>query len=226
MTIDREKLKSDILAQRGYWHPFHEGLLDMSPEFLRAYLDFQSAPWRSGHLEPKVREFIYIAIDGAVTHLYERGLRRHIEHALALGATRDEVMQVILLTTAAAAHHTHDVGMPILMEELARVSGASAVPALTAEQRRRKAAFIDAVGDWPEGRRRAARGGAGFRRRLSRLPVDRLDGGAARTKDQGIHRARGVRRADLPARSRHPRPHPARAATRRHQGRDQRGPAA
>ena len=84
MTIDRDKLKAEVIARRGYWHPFHEGLLELCPEFLAAYLAFQDGPARSGHLEPKVREFIYIAIDGAVSHLYERGLRRHIEDALRL----------------------------------------------------------------------------------------------------------------------------------------------
>ena len=95
--IDREALKAEIIARRGYWHPFHEGLLELAPEFLQTYLHFQDAPARSGHLEPKVCEFIYIAIDGAVSHLYERGLRRHIEDALRLGATKEEVLQVIML---------------------------------------------------------------------------------------------------------------------------------
>ena len=71
------------------------------PGIPAAYLKFQDGPARSGHLEPKVREFIYIAIDGAVSHLYERGLRRHIEDALRLGATKEEVLQVIMLATAA-----------------------------------------------------------------------------------------------------------------------------
>ena len=83
-----------------------------------AYLDFQDGPAREGHLEPKVREFIYIAIDGAVSHLYERGLRRHIEDALRLGATKEEVLQVIMLATAAEGQIPNAVGHAILMEEL------------------------------------------------------------------------------------------------------------
>src|SRR5205085_6289792 len=127
---EREALKQQIIREQGYWHPFHEGLLQFSPEFLRAYLDFISAPWKSGHLEPKVREFIYIAVDGAVTHLYERGLRRHMEFALAAGATKEEVLQVVQLTCS-TMHNTHELGMSILVDELERTS-----PAITSELRK------------------------------------------------------------------------------------------
>ena len=58
MSIDKEKLKAEIIARRGYWAPFHDGLLDLNPAFLDAYLKFQDGPARSGHLEPKVREFM------------------------------------------------------------------------------------------------------------------------------------------------------------------------
>lgn len=149
-TPDREALKRDIIAARGYWHPFHEALLRLNPEFLQAYLDFNSAPWKSRHLEPKVREFIYIAIDGSVTHLYEKGLRRHIENALSLGATQEEILQVVLLTCS-TGHHTHELGMSILMDELARVDPPAArLGDLSPGDKALKDQFIAAVGYWPE----------------------------------------------------------------------------
>lgn len=145
MSIDREKLKAEIIARRGYWHPFHEGLLELSPEFLQAYLSFQDGPALSGHLEPKVREFIYIAVDGAVSHLYERGLRRHIEDALRLGATKEEVLQVILLATTSEAQLPNEIGHAILMDELKET-----VPALTEDEQRRKDAYVAKTGTWPD----------------------------------------------------------------------------
>jgi alkylhydroperoxidase/carboxymuconolactone decarboxylase family protein YurZ len=146
MTIDRDKLKAEVIARRGYWHPFHEGLLELCPEFLAAYLAFQDGPARSGHLEPKVREFIYIAVDGAVSHLYEHGLRRHIEDALRLGATKEEVLQVIMLATCAEGQIPNAIGHAMLMQE------AGAAPlALTAAQQQRKDAYRAATGTWPEG---------------------------------------------------------------------------
>jgi len=149
-TLDREALKQAVIAERGYWHPFHEGLLQMSPDFLRAYLDFVAAPWRSRHLDPKVREFIYIAIDASVTHLYERGLSRHIERALELGATQEEVLQVIELTCAMGLN-THEQGISILVEELRVLSPAidAEIADLGPEEKRIKDEFIAAVGHWP-----------------------------------------------------------------------------
>jgi alkylhydroperoxidase/carboxymuconolactone decarboxylase family protein YurZ len=54
-------------------------------------------PWKSGVLEPKVREFLYIAIDCSITHMYEHGLRIHIRNALKYGASRDEIIEVFEL---------------------------------------------------------------------------------------------------------------------------------
>ncbi len=142
-----QALKQEVIRLRGYWHRFHDGLLAWCPSFLRAYLAFQSAPWRSGHLEPKVREFIYIAVDGAVTHLYTSGLRRHMDDALRLGATREEVLQVVLLTASAAAQATHEVGFAILAEECPEVARRPLRP----EMARLKQAYVEATGSWPEG---------------------------------------------------------------------------
>src|SRR5690606_31586517 len=83
----RQQLKDDVLRLRGYWHKFHDGLMDMAPDYLAAYLAFQNAPAVSANIEPKVCEFIYIAADGAVSHLYASGAARHIEMALDKGAT-------------------------------------------------------------------------------------------------------------------------------------------
>ena len=150
-SVDREALKQAVIAERGYWHPFHEGLLQMSPDFLGAYLDFVSGPWKSRHLEPKVREFIYIAIDASVTHLYERGVRRHIERALELGATQEEVLQVIELTCAMGLN-THELGMSVLVDEMKKASpGIEArLARLTPDEQRLKDEYVAAVGHWPE----------------------------------------------------------------------------
>lgn len=146
LTPALQALKDEVIRLRGYWHKFHDGLIQWSPAFLRAYLSFQSAPWRSNHLEPKVREFIYIAVDGAVTHLYDSGMRRHMEHALAAGATREEILQVVLLTASAAAHATHDMGLAILEEEMPDAF----LEPLSSAQQATKRAYVEAVGSWPE----------------------------------------------------------------------------
>lgn len=93
----REALKAEFIKLRGYWSPLWEDLLRNSPDFFEAYTKFSSYPWLNGSLPPKVKEFIYIAIDAATHHLYLPGLRIHIQNALRHGATGSEIMEVLML---------------------------------------------------------------------------------------------------------------------------------
>jgi alkylhydroperoxidase/carboxymuconolactone decarboxylase family protein YurZ len=113
----RREVKADFEAKRGYWHAFWDDILALDPEFLAAYTQFSGVPWTHGVLEPKVKEMIYIAFDVAATHLYASGLRAHIRNALGLGATREEIMEVIELVSVIGIHSCA-VGVPILIEEL------------------------------------------------------------------------------------------------------------
>ena len=111
-------LKETFTKNRGYWAPFLDGLLQLSPEFFEAFLDISSVPWISGPLEPKVKEFVYIAIDAATTHLYEPGLRQHIKNAIGHGASKEGLMEVLQLATAIGVHTMTD-SVPILVQEAA-----------------------------------------------------------------------------------------------------------
>lgn len=111
----RAELKQSFIEVRGYWNAFWDGLLDLSPDFFEAYLDYSGLPWRSGILEPKVKEFIYIAIDASATHLYEPGLRVHVSNALDYGASKEEIMEVFQLS-AIIGMQTMAVGMPALLD--------------------------------------------------------------------------------------------------------------
>jgi alkylhydroperoxidase/carboxymuconolactone decarboxylase family protein YurZ len=92
-------------------------VLALSPDFFEAYMRFSSVPWQHGRLEPKVKEFIYIAIDAATTHLYAPGTRIHIRNAIGYGATSQEIMEVLELISVLGIHSTTH-GVPILLEEL------------------------------------------------------------------------------------------------------------
>lgn len=122
---ERRAIREEFVETRGYWNPFWEGLLQLDAEFFRAYLEFSAVPWRSGTLEPKFKELIYIAIDAATTHLYEPGLRQHIQNALRHGATREEIMEVYELTSVLGIH-TCTLGVPVLLDELSSQVGTPA----------------------------------------------------------------------------------------------------
>jgi alkylhydroperoxidase/carboxymuconolactone decarboxylase family protein YurZ len=145
----RAELKRQFPEDRGYWNPFWEGLLEVDPEFFAAYLQFSSVPWKSGTLGPKVRELIYIAIDASTTHLYEPGIRQHVQNALRHGATQGEIMEVYELTSVLGIH-TCTMGVPILLDELRQ---AGLAPEDTAHDERRqqlKASFERQRGYWNE----------------------------------------------------------------------------
>jgi len=78
LTARQEAIKEEFIRVRGTWNDTWEGVLRLDPEFLKAYLDFSAVPWRSGPLEPKVKEFIYITIDANATHLYLPGVQKYV----------------------------------------------------------------------------------------------------------------------------------------------------
>jgi len=117
----QKQLKEKFIKERGYWS---EGIwaqvLSLDPDFFEAYLNLSAVPWKKGVLPPKIKEFIYIAIDASTTHLYEPGIRQHISNALKYGATKEEIMEVFELTSVLGIH-TCTMGVPILVEELKKV---------------------------------------------------------------------------------------------------------
>ena len=98
----RKALKDEYIKRRGWWAPFWDDFLALDVEMFEAFLEFGSVAWKKGHLPPKVKEFIYIAIDAATTHMYEPGLRIHLRNAFKLGATKEEIMEVYELVSAQA----------------------------------------------------------------------------------------------------------------------------
>jgi len=124
LTERQQELKQQFTDSRGYWHEFWDGVLELDPEFFAAYLDFSAVPWRSGVLEPKVKEFVYIAFDASATHLYPPGLKLHMRNAVRLGASTAEIIEVLELASLVGMQAAA-VGAPILAQEL-RATGEGA----------------------------------------------------------------------------------------------------
>lgn len=110
---------TDRQRASGDWNPLWDTLREWDPAFVEGYLALRSVPFGKGPLPDKTKELILIAINAATTHLYGPGVRRHVQNALRLGATRDEILQVIELTVVLGIHGAN-LAVPILAEELAR----------------------------------------------------------------------------------------------------------
>lgn len=142
----RKTLKEDFTQSRGWWAPFWDDFLALDVEMFEAFLEFGSVAWKKGHLPPKVKEFIYVAIDCATTHMYEPGLRIHLRNAFKFGATKEEIMEVYELV-ATMGMHTVSLSVPILIEEL-RAAGQEVDMALSPVQQELKDQYIAAHGTW------------------------------------------------------------------------------
>ncbi|MEN5107303.1 carboxymuconolactone decarboxylase family protein [Pseudomonas sp. TWI672] len=116
-TAEQEQLKTEFIEKRGYWHNTWDGLLELDPEFFKAYLDFSSVPWTHGVLEPKIKELIYCAFNASATHLYQPGLKLHMRNAIKYGATVEEVMEVLEIVSVVGIH-TATVAVPMLEQAL------------------------------------------------------------------------------------------------------------
>jgi alkylhydroperoxidase/carboxymuconolactone decarboxylase family protein YurZ len=147
LTARQQEIKDEFIRVRGTWSDTWEGVLRLDPEFLRAYLNFSAVPWRSGVLDPKVKEFIYIAIDANATHMYLPGVRQHIRAALALGATPQEIMEVLELS-ATLGIHAMNIGVPVLVEVLEEKGLRDGPAPLDERQEQLKAGFTKTRGYW------------------------------------------------------------------------------
>ena len=88
---------SDKLRDSGYWNPEWDSFTTLDPVWTEKFLDMAMHPMTKGLIEPKVWEFISIAVDASCTHMYGPGTRRHIRKALALGATKEEIAAFLAL---------------------------------------------------------------------------------------------------------------------------------
>lgn len=143
------ELRERFIDARGNWNSLWEGLLILDCDFFEAYLDFSSVPWRKGPLERKVKELIHIALDASTTHLYEPGLRQHIRNAIGYGATKQEIMEVLELTSVLGIH-TCILGVPVLLQELAATNAEAEKTDWTPRRLKLKAEFEEKRGYWNE----------------------------------------------------------------------------
>ncbi|WP_408886981.1 carboxymuconolactone decarboxylase family protein [Limobrevibacterium gyesilva] len=78
LTEAQTRLKDEFVRVRGSWNPMWDSVLRAVPEYFEAFLNFSSVPYRRGPLAPKTKELISIAVNAAMTHMYEPAVRAHI----------------------------------------------------------------------------------------------------------------------------------------------------
>jgi len=122
-----------------------QALRDADPAFFEAFTALAAVPRRASALEPKVKELVCLAVNAAATHLYEPGIREHARRAVELGASKEELLEVLELTSTLGIHAS-TVGVPLLLEAL----GDREVPPLDERRAALKADFEAKRGYWHE----------------------------------------------------------------------------
>ncbi|VTU38430.1 carboxymuconolactone decarboxylase family protein [Variovorax sp. PBL-E5] len=94
---ERAQIKEFFIAERGYWRPWTETLLQACPGFVQHYARYAGYPARTGPLTQRMVELIYVALDTSSSHLFESGLHTHMKRALEVGATQADIVDVLHL---------------------------------------------------------------------------------------------------------------------------------
>jgi alkylhydroperoxidase/carboxymuconolactone decarboxylase family protein YurZ len=109
----------DKMKAERQWNAAWNAFFEIAPGWTEAIIAVSLPIYTSGVLSPKMAELLSIAVDASITHMYAPGTQRHIQTALTLGATPEEIMEVLKICFAAGMQASN-LAIPILAEELAR----------------------------------------------------------------------------------------------------------
>jgi alkylhydroperoxidase/carboxymuconolactone decarboxylase family protein YurZ len=107
----------DQMRAIGQWNTAWDPFFELSPGWTDQFFALGASIYKSGVFTPKFVELLSIAFDASITHMYAPGTRRHIKTALKLGATPEEIMEVLHICVSMGVQSCAK-GVPILAEEL------------------------------------------------------------------------------------------------------------
>jgi alkylhydroperoxidase/carboxymuconolactone decarboxylase family protein YurZ len=107
----------DQMRAIGQWNTAWDPFFELDRVWTDQFFALGASIYQRGLLTPKFIELLSIAYDASFTHMYAPGTRRHVRAALQLGASVEEIMEVLKLCVAAGVESCH-IAVPILAEEL------------------------------------------------------------------------------------------------------------
>jgi alkylhydroperoxidase/carboxymuconolactone decarboxylase family protein YurZ len=111
-----EALIARMKAARGYMYPEWELAARQDPEFVETYNRIYELGLGEGrHVSAKVREFVAIALL-AFRGADRAGLVAHMQRAMRLGATREELLEVLETCLIPGGAPTFHRGLSALLE--------------------------------------------------------------------------------------------------------------
>ncbi len=111
-----EQLIARMQAARGYIYPEWELAANTDPDFTEAYNRIYELGMGEGqHVSAKVREFVAIALL-AFRGADRGGLVAHMQRAIRLGATKEELFEVLEATLVPGGAPTFHRGLNALLD--------------------------------------------------------------------------------------------------------------
>jgi alkylhydroperoxidase/carboxymuconolactone decarboxylase family protein YurZ len=149
--MDRHLLRAALVEALGDDARAVDALLALDPEAATRYLQMAAATRRHA-LEPKARCLIELAVVASPVHLIEPAIRAATARALRLGASKEELLDVLRLASVVGVHSL----VPAIDLYVTEQGGSAALQegASGAERARAQdvaAAFRQRRGYWPEG---------------------------------------------------------------------------
>ena len=112
----------DRMKAAGGWNAAWDSFAEIDPGWTDEFIATGSAIYATKAMSAKDIELVSIALDASYTHMYSPGVRRHIQLALKLGASVEEIMEALKLCVVQGVQSLN-LGVPILQEELERRAG-------------------------------------------------------------------------------------------------------
>jgi alkylhydroperoxidase/carboxymuconolactone decarboxylase family protein YurZ len=111
----------DRAREVGQWNTAWDPFFNLDPLWTEQFITTGLPIYAGTLIPPQLAELLSIALDASYTHMYAPGTRRHIKAALKLGATMEEITEVLKLCVVQGVQ-AFNLGIPILAEELQRNS--------------------------------------------------------------------------------------------------------
>lgn len=122
LTEKQKFLKANYIDNNfGKWSETLEMILKLDEDFFEVFTNFENVPGKSGNIDSKTKELIYIALESSPTTLCEESLECHIEKALDLGVSKEEILEVFEMVSCLGVHAVA-VGVPVLEEEVEKMA--------------------------------------------------------------------------------------------------------
>jgi alkylhydroperoxidase/carboxymuconolactone decarboxylase family protein YurZ len=126
-------LACDAMRASGQWNRAWDPFFELDPMWTNQFMATGISIYSSGLMSPKLVELLSIAFDASFTHMYAPGTRRHIRAALRLGATVEEIMEVLKLCVVHGVQACN-LGVPILAEEISELERRKRVKNVVSKQ--------------------------------------------------------------------------------------------